>query len=73
VPTKDELNVLFNNRAAIGGFNETGSIPSGLYSSSSENNYFSAWGQKFSDGYQNYDYLDARMSVRLVRSEGPTP
>ena len=27
VPTKAELNVLFNNRAAIGGFNSTGSPP----------------------------------------------
>ena len=35
VPTKAELNVLFNNRAAIGGFNVTGSYPAGWYWSAS--------------------------------------
>ena len=30
VPTKGELNVLFQNRAAIGGFDESGSYPAGL-------------------------------------------
>ena len=35
VPTKGELNVLFNNRAAIGGFNVSGSPPGGWYWSSS--------------------------------------
>ena len=39
VPTKNELSVLFNNRAAIGGFNVTGSIPAGWYWSSSRNDY----------------------------------
>jgi hypothetical protein len=31
VPTRAELNVLFNNRAAIGGFNVSGSYPAGCY------------------------------------------
>src|SRR5271163_4912245 len=31
VPTKAELNVLFNNRAAIGGFDISGSTPAGRY------------------------------------------
>ena len=31
VPTKNELNVLFQNRAAIGGFDETGAYPTGWY------------------------------------------
>src|SRR5690349_5379339 len=31
VPTTDELNVLFNNRATIGGFDVTGSVPAGWY------------------------------------------
>jgi len=30
-PTKGELNVLFQNRAAIGGFDESGSLPAGWY------------------------------------------
>src|ERR1017187_4547630 len=53
VPTKGELNVLFQNRAAIGGFNETGSNPAGWYWSSSQYNLISAWGQRFSDGHQD--------------------
>src|SRR5712691_7330547 len=36
VPTKGELNVLFQNRAAIGGFDESGSDPAGWYWSSSQ-------------------------------------
>src|SRR5215469_8095246 len=31
VPTKNELDVLFNNRAAIGGFDVNGSDPTGRY------------------------------------------
>jgi hypothetical protein len=69
VPTKAELNVLFNNRAAIGGFNVDGSYPAGWYWSSSP--YYTddwlAWGQRFSDGYQGYDGKDALSSVRCIR------
>src|SRR5262245_37894620 len=36
VPTKSELNSLFNNRAAIGGFDETGLSHKGFYWSSSK-------------------------------------
>src|SRR5205085_7850986 len=36
VPTKGELNVLFQNKAAIGGFDVTGSPPAGWYWSSTE-------------------------------------
>ena len=35
MPTKAELNMLFRNRAAIGGFDTTGSYPAGWYWSSS--------------------------------------
>jgi hypothetical protein len=43
VPTKDELSVLFNNRAAIGGFNVSGSYPGGWYWSSSSDYGWGAW------------------------------
>lgn len=66
VPTKGELNVLFQNRAAIGGFNETGSDPAGWYWSSSPL-YGDGWVQRFSDGYQNDDYRLNDSSLRLVR------
>jgi len=67
VPTKDELNVLFNNRAAIGGFNVTGSNPAGWYWSSSTNDVWDAWAQRFSDGHQFFNYKDLHSSVRCVR------
>jgi hypothetical protein len=67
VPTKAELNVLFNNRAAVGGFNVTGSTPSGWYWSSSQTNGWHAWGQRFSDGLQHYYLKDGHSSVRPVR------
>src|ERR1035438_1397603 len=55
VPTKGELNVLFQNRAAIGGFDESGSYP-GWYGSSSQNYfYYYAWVQRFSHGFQDYN------------------
>ena len=68
VPTKEELNVLFNNRAAIGGFNLTGSYHAGYYWSSSPYRDSSAWGQRFSDG-DRYFHLgrDYDSSVRCVR------
>jgi hypothetical protein len=68
VPTKGELNVLFNNRAAIGGFNVTGSHPAGWYWSASEFYLWTAWDQRFSDGCQDYRLSkDLRSSVRCVR------
>jgi hypothetical protein len=67
VPTKAELNVLFNNRAAIGGFNVTGSNPAGWYWSSSSNYKWFAWVLRFSDGYQYYSGKVNHSSVRCVR------
>ena len=66
VPTKSELNVLFRNRAAIGGFNETGSRDVGWYQSSSER-HFLAWGQRFSDGGREGDFKIFASSLRCVR------
>jgi hypothetical protein len=68
VPTKAELNVLFNNRAAIGGFDEPGSFPAGWYWSSLQSGYYGlAWAQRYSDGYQ-YDILKSfDSSLRCVR------
>ena len=67
LPSKAELKVLFNNRAAIGGFNVSGSSPAGWYRSGTQVNKWFAWGQRFSDGCQ-LDYLkDVHSSVRCVR------
>ena len=67
MPTKAELNVLFNNRAAIGGFNVTGSLPAGWYWSASPDYDWDAWGQRFSDGCQYYDGKGGHSAVRCVR------
>jgi len=67
VPTKNELNVLFNNRAAIGGFNVTGSLPAGWYWSATPNDQWDACGQRFSDGLQDNYGKDNHSSVRCVR------
>jgi hypothetical protein len=67
VPTDGELNVLFQNRAKIGGFNETGSDPAGWYWSSTQYDG-TARDQRFSDGGRGWDFKDLPSSVRLVRS-----
>jgi hypothetical protein len=68
VPTKNELNLLFNNRAAIGAFNVSGSTPAGWYWSATPHDKWLAWCQQFSDGGQYYNgYKDKHSSVRLVR------
>lgn len=67
VPTKEELKVLFNNRAAIGGFNVSGSNPVGWYWSATPHYNWGAWCQRFSDGLQyNYD-KGHRLCARYVR------
>jgi hypothetical protein len=67
VPTKNELNVLCNNRAAIGGFDESGSFPGGWYWSSSQSVNYGAWDQRFSDGDQYYNGKHRDSSLRCVR------
>ena len=67
VPTKGELDLLFQNRAAIGGFNISGSYPAGWYWSSSQYNYSIAWDQRFSDGNQYYFTKYDGSSLRCVR------
>jgi hypothetical protein len=68
VPSKAELNVLFNNRAAVGGFDLSGSLSAGLYWSSSYAYHGTVWSQRFSDGFQ-VGIDGPRLSVRLVRTE----
>ncbi|MDD3020450.1 MAG: hypothetical protein PHX61_05650 [Alphaproteobacteria bacterium] len=67
VPTEGELNVLFQNRARIGGFNETGSSPFGLYWSSTHDDNHYASDQRFSDGDRDWSRMGDYASVRLVR------
>lgn len=67
LPARDELNVLWVNRAAIGGFDLSGSYPAGWYRSSSENGNTNARLQNFGDGSQFSIWKDDAMSVRCVR------
>ena len=62
LPSMDELNQLYINKDAIGGFAYD------YYWSSTEFDYYYAWSQNFYDGYQgNYDkYYD--FAVRAVRA-----
>jgi hypothetical protein len=63
LPSKDELNKLFLNRLAIGGFANR------AYWSSSEFEYYNgAWTQVFLKGLQVFDSKDGEGRVRAVRS-----
>jgi hypothetical protein len=70
VPTKAELNVLFNNRAAIGNFDKTGER---YWSSTTDRNAMekSAVAQVFNDGRQSTWMYHNNFRVRLVCSDGP--
>jgi hypothetical protein len=61
VPTKAELNALFENREAVGGFDEAG-----WYWSSSRHEP-SIWTQRFGDGLQSLNDRNARLALRCVR------
>ncbi|MBU0801261.1 MAG: DUF1566 domain-containing protein, partial [Alphaproteobacteria bacterium] len=67
LPAQDELNVLWANRMAIGGFDLSGSFPAGVYWSSSEFDNVSAMNQAFNAGAQNPDAKRFELSVRCVR------
>ena len=62
VPSPDELNMLFQNKAAIGGFN---SGPAGWYGSSTY--YGNASVQSFSDGIQAWSGKGNISALRCVR------
>ena len=63
LPSIDELNKLYLNQAAIGGF------AAAYYWSSSEYNNYGAGLQYFGSGYQDFDYAKANASyVRAVRA-----
>ena len=63
LPTKDELNLVYENLRKTG-------IISGdsWYWSSSQNNSNLAWDQRFSDGYQSYNSKSGTFSVRAIRA-----
>jgi len=62
LPSKDELNILYQNKNLIGGFTTD------YYWSSSENDTNDAWYQYFYIGNQNYLYKYCTYRVRAVRA-----
>ena len=62
LPSKGELNQMYVNRTAVGGF------ASGLYWSSSEYDALNAWFKDFNDGYQDGDAKSYPNYVRPVRA-----
>lgn len=62
LPNKDELNQLYINRVAVGGFGTYN------YWSSSEANSALAWNQLFMNGNQVYSNKDDKIYVRAIRS-----
>jgi hypothetical protein len=65
IPTRAELNVLFQNRAAIGNFDTSGTA--GWHWSSSRRDEYNTWGQCFSDGNQSNGYNGNQSPLRCVR------
>ena len=57
LPTKDELNMLYENMEEIGGF------ASNNYWSSTEYDNYNAWLQNFYDGYQDINGKDSTTSM----------
>ena len=62
LPTKEEFNVLYENKDEIGGF------ANNYYWSSTEGDNLDAWGQNFLDGLQFPSFKDYFSYVRAVRA-----
>jgi hypothetical protein len=62
LPSKAELNLMYQQKGVIGGFTEI------VYWSSSETDANTAWTQWFSDGFQATDIKSATLGVRAVRA-----
>ena len=62
LPTKDELNKLYNAKSAVGGFSDYD------YWSSTEYIANNAWNQNFNNGYQYFNYKSDTLCVRAVRA-----
>ena len=69
MPTDAELKLLYDNRAAIAGFNVTGSYPAGWYWSDAESNAWDGWGRRFSDGCHSTYSKDRGSTVRCLRTD----
>jgi hypothetical protein len=71
LPARSELNELYLNRLAIGGFKITAMHMSAWYWSSSEDAEDAAWGQHIDNGGQVEQIKGESLSVRCVRKTRP--
>ena len=62
LPTKDELNLIYENKDMLGG------CANNSYWSSTENGNDNAWRQFFNNGVQYYYFKDNKFNVRAVRA-----
>lgn len=62
LPTRDELNLIYENKNVVGGF------ANDYYWSSTENDNFNAWYQSFLSGNQYANPKNATYYVRAVRA-----
>lgn len=66
LPDRSELDAMFLNRAAIGGFGISDSASGGWYWSANENDMFTAWAQRFSDGNRRRNGEYTASAVRCI-------
>ena len=69
LPSKDELNILFLNRVAVGGFAQPNpAFAIGYWSSTEHNKYFNVWFQDFNSGNQPTSNKSRTFYVRAIRA-----
>jgi hypothetical protein len=67
LPSLAELDVLYKNRTAVGGFDESGFPPKTFHWSATPYDQWAAWGQEFRDGKTEAHVKPTLMAVRFVR------
>lgn len=69
LPSRNELNLLYTNKALIGGLNGSSPWPQNYYWSSSERLSGDAWSQRSSDGSVVIFPKESSLSIRCVRRD----
>ena len=67
MPSKDELDMVYDNRTVITGQGGDAFKTDTYYWSSSENGKYYAWYKNFSGSSQNYDFKESSFHCRLLR------
>ncbi len=69
LPSRDELLLLYANKASIGGFSDTGPADSMVYWSSSEEDSYNAFTHNFGSNVTQGRRKDLAFSIRCVRQD----